>query len=62
MKEEEVKNEALANENPTEDPVYDEGHWEEVEMEQAELNNGCIGLIVIMIVATIGIVVCALSR
>lgn len=56
---EEVKNKALANETPEEEQ---EGHWEEVEMPQAELSDGCLGLIVILVLSTAAIVALALSR
>lgn len=56
---EELENKALANETPEEEQ---EGHWEEVEMPQAELSDGCLGLIVILVLSTAAIVALALSR
>ena len=56
---EELENKALANETAEEEP---EGHWEEVGMPQAELSDGCLGLIVILVLSTAAIVALALSR
>ena len=59
MKEEETNNKTLANEPHDEEQ---EGHWEEVEMPQAELNDGCLGLIVLVVLATAAIVALALGQ
>lgn len=55
---EELENKALANETAEEEQ---EGHWEEVEMPQAELSDGCLGLIIIVL-STAALVALALSR
>lgn len=56
---EELENKALANETAEEEQ---EGHWEEVEIPQAELSDGCLGLIVIIVLSTAALVALALSR